>query len=173
MLFDSDEASLSETNIRRSYDAALERLARLLAFCNYLPTGIGGDIESRQVALAIDDLTIFAINARRLVSEAKCGHLAMSVEVPRIKVAGTTDNWMFVKTGESVAVSRILNAILHHVWIEVYYNSYQVRRLLIGRPVSSERDVESLLAYSLEYYLPKIVLQSDWPKKDPPIYFLS
>lgn len=54
--------------IRHAYENALNACARLSSYATAKPTdSIDGLINTRQTILAIDDLMVFAINARRLM----------------------------------------------------------------------------------------------------------
>lgn len=164
---------LSKNLVRRAYDATLERTARLLSFASALQLDIDGDVASRQTSLAIDDLTVFALNARRLIAETKSKRLSIATEIPTIHVRGTPNNYSFAKSGESVPVSRLLNALIHHVWIEVYRDNYDLRHILDRRRLTLDDEIAALLEVRQSFFPPKLAVQSDHPKGDPPIYFVE
>lgn len=94
----------SRASVRHSYESVLSASARLyLLATGQAPEG-DGPIEARQDVLAHEDLTAFAIHARRLIESTISTTVAADVTV----------EGMYEGKKCTVPMTRILNTVIHH-----------------------------------------------------------
>jgi hypothetical protein len=136
--------------IRHAYENVLTTSARLIAFATGKPSNSrNGYIEHRQDILAIDDLTIFAINSRRLMENtSSLGRFS----IVNINVISNL-RWV------PIPITRIINVIIHH------------KRLTISRSSVSQHfdfndwSAEDWKGKNLRYFSPMVMVVSDHNKR--------
>jgi len=100
----------SSASIRHSYESSLSACARLLAYATGEMPGDDSPIGQRQDVLAQEDLTTFAIHARRLVEST-----ISTKSTSAVTVDGVYDG---AKGG--IPITRIFNLIIHHKRLEIH-----------------------------------------------------
>jgi hypothetical protein len=114
---------LPADSIRRGYESVLDRCARLLSFAGSALTSDNYDIEQRQTALAIDDLIVLSLQARRLIKQTSAENLAENAVVPTLKVKEEAIRFTFEERGEKVSIKRLFGIIIHNEEIDLIRDS--------------------------------------------------
>lgn len=100
----------SQASVRHSYESVLSACARLYLFATGQAPESKGPIGTRQEVLVHEDLTAFAIHARRLIASTISMEAAADV-----LVAGMND-----RADDAIAITRILNTIIHHADMKIH-----------------------------------------------------
>lgn len=102
--------SRSEAHLRHAYEQVLNYGARLSLFASGSPTRTRGPIDRRQELLALDDMTNFALHARRLIELTQSKKRFLSVKFPGVVNGNKSE----------IAVTKILNVLIHHKSIIIF-----------------------------------------------------
>jgi hypothetical protein len=107
--------------VRHDFEQVLTACARLASFSGGARMRSDGPIDDRQEELAIDDLVLFGIHARRLIENTTGKRRFSRIAVPlyRPKLAG-----------REVAMWRIINTIVHYELIEIIRSEGHLRAAL-------------------------------------------
>jgi hypothetical protein len=98
---------------------------------------LGGELDARQIALAIDDLVIFSLNARRLIDDTDMRTLAQNVNVATFKIVQRPETWEFEKGEEKISVWRLVNIIVHHETLELLRSTFDLLLKVLPDPVEA------------------------------------
>lgn len=161
----TDQRPLPKESIQRGYQVVLDQCARLLSFSRSLPIDTESDVPERQVALAIDDLILFSLHARRLISDTQMTALALEVSVPTLRIANLGDTYEFAKDGGSVAITRLLNIVIHHDQLEVFRDSFDI---YIKSSTTSWR-VDKFMKHERQKFPAKLLVKS----KESQVFFVD
>jgi hypothetical protein len=151
-----DKQPLPKESIQRGYQVVLDQCARLLSFTCSLPIDTDSDVPERQTALAIDDLILFSLHARRLISDTQMTELALKVSVPTLRVADLGDTYEFPSDGGSVAITRLMNIIIHHDQLEVFRDSLDV---YVGLS-TTRRPIDEIMSQERQRFPAKLLVKS-------------
>ena len=105
----------SHSVIRHAYENILTACARLGSFATGRERTTDGPISRQQEILAVDDLVSFAIHARRLIENTASSKRFMRVTLRAYR-----------KPSETIAITRIINILVHHRDIEVIRNLFEL-----------------------------------------------
>lgn len=100
---------VTKTHIRYAYEQVLNYGARLSLFASGKRTRTRGPIDDRQEVLALDDLTSFALHARRLIELTPTKKRFPSVKITNILNGEKTE----------VGIIEIFGKIIHHKRIDI------------------------------------------------------
>ncbi|NIA68601.1 hypothetical protein HBA54_08355 [Pelagibius litoralis] len=147
---------------RHAYENVIERCARLSAFSGSAHVDISfEDILTRQKTLAIDDVIVLSISARRLI--AVCGVTLNGDEarVRKWKFIFQNDETLPVPQDDFVSLGRLLGIIIHCEKLEIIDSDLMAQAIL--NPFGYEKFSEwcAKHASSIEYFSPKILIRSD------------
>lgn len=149
----------SHVLIEQSYEGVLDRAARLASFGTSKPIESDTDIGTRQERQTVDDILMFAIHARRLITATSATSLARNVSVGLWEFAGTQSDIRFILSSRVVSMWRLLGIIIHYDRLDVVRYQLQVKTIL-GASLNSA--FEDILSGPHKYYFsPKIFLKSD------------
>jgi len=146
----------NEKIIRHAYENVLTASARLAAFATCQPIDSSDSlINDRQAILAVDDILIFAINARRLMEST-----ATLADFAEVKLTvGIFDEVTKTPTEKELAITRIMNIAVHHKHLDIV----RFKRDMIS--LRSDADFLDFykrhLAAGRSSYPPLVSLQSD------------
>ena len=145
--------------IRRSFDVAVERAARLATFSLAPPHRFGAEISDRAEKLAHDDLVVFAISARRLFDAA--GLVALSQSSKVMELRPQMSEWhLALEHLKNISLRLVLNMIVHSDTLEI--STYELHVLaLAGHEVPSEIAISQIAQRDFGRVLPIILLRTD------------
>jgi hypothetical protein len=83
-----------------------------------------GPIGRQQEVLAVDDLVSFAIHARRLIENTASPKRFTGVALE-----------LYHKPSETIAITRVINKLVHHRDIEIVRNVFKLRLLTAKDPI--------------------------------------
>jgi hypothetical protein len=147
----------------------LERQTRLFATANSKALCGSNDIDAKRELLLLDDLTIFAIAARRLLD--LCG---LNSSANKFKIAPVRYNNEGVPVriaGEAIGFETLLNRLIHMSYFE-YFDSLHRLKILSGIKVE-HRDLYSLDRSKLENDLIEGVFFVEDTNSSPGLYLLK
>ena len=99
----------AEAHLRHAYEQVLNNGARLSLFATGRRTRTRGPFDFRQEDLARDDLTNFALHARRLIELTQTKKRFSSVKIIGVKKDKKTE----------LPITKILNVLIHHEYIHI------------------------------------------------------
>ncbi|WP_430398872.1 hypothetical protein [Ferrovibrio sp.] len=131
-------------SIRLGYTTILDRLARLTSYANSYEVETETDINQRQNSLFVDDFIVFALNARRFLTEVGYAKEAQKVEVPLVKfnIGEKPEDIIVTTSRATVSAYRILNIAIHHKMLDVFRSKFDVYKLLIPRAASDDEIID-------------------------------
>jgi hypothetical protein len=97
----------TQKNIRFSYGNTLDATARLFAFVNSKPMLHASMVSERQARLALSDLVVFALHAKRLIKDLDLVTYAKIIHVS-LQSAGKSQN-----------IWKLLSVIIHSDYVEI------------------------------------------------------
>jgi hypothetical protein len=103
---------LNKDSFRRSYESCLDLAARLSCFSASSLMLNADAVTLRQTDLALDDLVIFALHARRLINDASLYELAIHIEICNDSV-------------KKYSLWEILGIIIHCEKIQIARNEFE------------------------------------------------
>lgn len=113
--------------IRHAYEEALNRCARLALFATAKPTDVDGPVDARARKLAWDDLSTFAIHARRLVDIS-----GTRKQFSKVTIRGVRNGM-----AQQLSLMEIVSAIVHSSAVEIARTDLEVHTLAARDPIAA------------------------------------
>lgn len=149
----------SRVLIEQSYEGVMDRAARLVSFGTSKPIDSETGIEKRQERQTVDDILMFAIHARRLITAAGAVSLANNVSVGLWEFGGTQTDIRFVLSPKIISIWKFLGVVVHYELLEVVRYKLQVKYLL---RVNLHSTFDEIFSGPHKYNFPsKIFIKSD------------
>ncbi len=127
MSTEKDSKRKSETHsqslVKHAFESVVSRGARLASYASAKGLKGGIDIYEKQDVLALDDLLVFSIHARRLIETAHKSNVAKAAKITLwgIDVRGTSVE-VFTRQNP-ISFWKLVNSIIHSVHIEMIRNT--------------------------------------------------
>jgi len=129
---------------KHAFGEVITRAARLASFGASDKLVVESDISEKQNLLALDDLLIFSIQARRLIDSAEMSKTARSVMVPLWSCVLEQDLYRYFESNRTINFWKFLNAVIHSADIQLVRTQFQTA-LMLKRP--EEDVVETFVKY--------------------------
>mgnify|MGYP003700610405 CR=1 FL=1 len=148
---------------RHAYDGVVERCARLNSFAGNLDKDLEfGDILSRQESLAVDDIIVLSISARRLVSVCGIDLARKDWRVRKRRLGFQDDKVCETALDEYINLGKLFGIIIHSEVLDIVDSDFSAV-LKLDATLDTIGVMEWLHrnGQRFGYFKPKMVVRSD------------
>jgi hypothetical protein len=141
----------------------VDACSRLDSFARAESASDNDEVLARQETLATDELVVFSLHARRLISDARVEKIAASEVIPTIGLDVSREIYSFPKNGKSVSVADVYNAIIHHRQLDIIRNSSQIVRFAAFARTRKPPTIKDYVNHKTLWYAPKLWVRPNKP----------